>query len=215
MVAFCYETCKFIKHKISKFLTLFHFLSHAFCNKIRGMTNSNEFHWENIAIGAAKYDFIMAKFTKTDVSKDEEFQKRFTGFYRIRRSKELFLKKYYAYMESLKGKTVSFDDIIKKVYTFKGSIEPSFSSKMLATLNPDMPVWDQYVLANAKIDAPRPYNVTIDKCVETYRKVVNFYVNLLKTDTAEEMVRLFDSKLPKYKHFTSIKKIDLMFWQKR
>ena len=179
------------------------------------MINSNDFNWENIAIGAAKYDFIMAKFTKTDVSKDEEFQKRFTGFYRIRRSKELFLEKYYSYMESLKGKTVSFEDIIKKVYTFKGSIEPSFSSKMLATLNPNMPVWDQYVLANAKIDAPRPYNVTIDKCVETYRKVVNFYVNLLKTDTAEEMVRLFDSKLPKYKHFTTIKKIDLMFWQKR
>ena len=68
------------------------------------MINSNEFNWENIAIGAAKYDFIMAKFSKTDVSKDEEFQKRFTGFYRIRRSKELFLEKYYAYMESLKGK---------------------------------------------------------------------------------------------------------------
>ena len=53
------------------------------------MINSNEFNWENIAIGAAKYDFIMAKFTKTDVSNDEEFQKRFTGFYRIRRNKEL------------------------------------------------------------------------------------------------------------------------------
>ena len=179
------------------------------------MINEKEFNWEAIAVGAAKYDFIMAKFSKVDVSKDEEFQKKFTGFYRIRRSKELFLKKYYAYMESLKGKTVTFEDIIKKVYTFKGSIEASFSSKMLATLNPNMPVWDKYVLANAKIEAPKTYNVTINKCVETYRKVVSFYSNLLKTDKAEEMVELFDKKLPKYKHFTKIKKIDLMFWQKR
>jgi hypothetical protein len=179
------------------------------------MINEKEFNFENIAIGSAKYDFIMKKFSKTDVSKDEEFQMKFTGFYRIRRNKELFLKKYYSYMESLKGKTVSFEEIIKTVYTFKESIEPSFSSKMLATLNPDMPVWDQYVLANAKIDAPRPYNVTIDKCVETYRKVVIFYTFLLNSDIAEEMVELFDNKLPQYKHFTRIKKIDLMFWQKR
>lgn len=95
------------------------------------MINSNEFNWENIAIGAAKYGFIMAKFTKTDVSKDEEFQKRFTGFYRIRRSKELFLEKYYAYMESLKGKTVSFEDIIKRFIHLKDLLSHPFHLKCL------------------------------------------------------------------------------------
>ena len=37
------------------------------------MINEKEFNFENIAIGSAKYDFIMKKFSKTDVSKDEEF----------------------------------------------------------------------------------------------------------------------------------------------
>ena len=179
------------------------------------MINSKDFNWEAIAVGAAKHDFIMKGFLKTDVSKDEEFQRKFTGFYRIRRSKEHFLKKYYEYMESLKGKNPTFEEVIKKVQTFLGTIEPSFSSKMLATLNPNLPVWDQYVLANAKIDAPRPYNVTIDKCVKTYKKVVNFYDSLLKSDISDEMVKMFDKKLPEYKYFTKIKKIDLMLWQKR
>ena len=179
------------------------------------MINENEFNWDNISVGAEKYDFIMKRFLKTDVSRDEEFQKRFTGFYGIRRNKETFLKKYYSYMESLKGKNASFEEIVKKVHTFKGSIEPSFSSKMLATLNPDMPVWDQYVLANAKIEALKYYNVTISRCVETYQKVVSFYKSLLCSNEAEEMIALFDRKLPKYKHFKRIKKIDLMFWQKR
>ena len=40
----------------------------------------NDFNWDNIAIGAAKYDSLMKMFTKVDASKDEEFQKRFTGF---------------------------------------------------------------------------------------------------------------------------------------
>lgn len=179
------------------------------------MINENEFSWEDIVVGAAKYDFLMKRFNKTDVSIDDEFQRKFTGFYRIRRSKDEFLCKYYEYMESLKGKNVTFKEIINRVHLFKGTIEPSFSSKMFATLNPNMPVWDQYVLANAKISTPRPYEVTIDKCVMTYQKVVDFYVDLLNTDISKEMIQLFDEKLPRYKHFTPIKKIDLMFWQKR
>ena len=179
------------------------------------MTNEKSFNWENIAIGAAKYDFIMKRFLVSNVSMDEEFQRRFTGFYRIRRSKVLFLTKYYALMESLKRESASFENIIREIHTFIGTIEPSFSSKMLATLNPNMPVWDQYVLMNAGIAAPKPYYVTIERCVETYGKVIQFYADLLNTNEAKEMVALFDQKLPVYQHFTTIKKIDLMLWQKR
>lgn len=85
---------------------------------INNMVNEKDYNWEQIAIGSAKYDFLMKRFLKTDVSKDEEFQKKFTGFYHIRRSKELFLKRYYTYMEFLKGKTFSYEDIIREVNTF-------------------------------------------------------------------------------------------------
>ena len=179
------------------------------------MINVNDYNWNNISVGASKYDFIMNRFSKVDVSADEEFQKKFTGFYRIRRNKELFLKRYYSFMESLKGEEASFEEIIRTIHDFQGTIEPSFSSKMLATLNPDMPVWDRYVLSNAEIAAPKQYNVTFEKCIATYEKVVAFYAELLKTDVAQEMLRLFDEKLPEYKHFSKTKKIDLMLWQKR
>jgi hypothetical protein len=86
---------------------------------------------------------------------------------------------------------------------------------MLATLNPNMPVWDQYVLLNAEIEKPQPYSVTINKCVRTYEKVVEFYSKLLDSDESKEMIRLFDEKMPSYNYFTPIKKIDLMLWQKR
>ena len=77
------------------------------------MINEKDYNWLAIEGGAAKYDTIMKSFNRVDVSKDERFQKTFTGFYRIRRSKELFLSKYYEYMESLKGKNVIvIEDII-------------------------------------------------------------------------------------------------------
>ena len=33
------------------------------------MVNEKDFNWEQIAIGSAKYDFLMKRFLKTDVSK--------------------------------------------------------------------------------------------------------------------------------------------------
>lgn len=179
------------------------------------MINVNDFDWNKIEKGAEKYDFIMKRFLSVDVSKDIEFQTRFTGFYRVRRNKETFLKKYYTYMESLKGKTPTYDEIIRHIHTFLGTIERSFSSKLLATLNPNMPVWDQYVLSNANIKAPNYYSVTIEKCVGTYRQIVEYYTKLLQSADGQEMLELFDEKLPQFDHFTSVKKIDLMLWQKR
>ena len=179
------------------------------------MIYEKDYNWLAIESGAAKYDVIMKSFNIVDVSKDEKFQKTFTGFYRIRRSKELFLSKYYKYMESLKGKNVTFSEIIKKVYSFKGSIEPSFSSKMLATLDPNMPVWDQYVLINSGIGVPSYYGKTIEKCISIYEQIILYYKRLLKSQDAKDMLNLFNKKLPEYKHFTDIKKIDLMLWQKR
>lgn len=176
---------------------------------------SDEFNWDNIAIGAAKYDSLMKMFNNVDVSKNEAFQKRFTGFYRVRRSKERFLQKYYSLMQSLKNKETSYKEIINCLYTFEGKIEASFSSKLLATLNPEMPIWDQYVLANAGIESPKPYNVTIEMCINKYETLKMFYKNFLKSEKALNMISEFNERLPEYQHFTNIKKIDLMFWQRR
>ncbi len=179
------------------------------------MINETDFDWAQIEVGSAKYDYLMKRFLTTDVSKDEDFQRRFTGFYRIRRSKDRFLCKYYAYMESLKGKEVSFGEVIRTIHTFLGTIEPSFSSKLLATLNTNLPVWDQYVLSNIGIDAPSQYDKTVEKCIAVYQRVVAWYNRFLRTEEAKEMVSFFDRKLPQFRHFSPLKKIDLMFWQKR
>ena len=118
-------------------------------------------------------------------------------------------------MESLKNKETSYKEIINCLYTFEGKIEASFSSKLLATLNPEMPIWDQYVLANAGIESPKPYNVTIEMCINKYETLKLFYKNFLKSEEALNMIAEFNERLPDYQHFTDIKKIDLMFWQLR
>lgn len=179
------------------------------------MIFGNDYNWEKIQSGAAKYDFLMKRFLETDVSKDDEFQRKFTGFYKIRRSKTLFLNKYYNLMESLKGNPATYSKIIKELNSFKNTIEASFASKMLATLNSDMPVWDQYVLENIGIKVPQQYRKTISVCIGIYNEIVKWYKNFMNTQDAQEMLFAFNKKFPEYKHFSDIKKIDLMLWQKR
>ena len=38
--------------------------------------------------------------------------------------------------------------ILNEIYQKTGNIEGSFTSKLLATINPNLPIWDQYVLKN-------------------------------------------------------------------
>jgi len=78
-----------------------------------------------------------------------------------------------------------------------------------------MPVWDQYVLENIGIKVPQQYRKTISVCIGIYNEIVKWYKNFMNTQDAQEMLFAFNKKFPEYKHFSDIKKIDLMLWQKR
>ena len=100
------------------------------------------------SLGLEKYNYIRENLHKCGVSKDEKFQKTFNAFYRVRRDEE-GRNKFYDYFEEKKNiSNITFETIIKDIFLRTGNIEASFSSKLLSTINPDMPIWDQYVLKN-------------------------------------------------------------------
>ena len=74
------------------------------------------------------------------------FQRKYTGFYRLRRNEE-WRREYFRLMDYFgKSGEHSFEGILLHLYQATGNIECSFSSKMVATINPDMPIWDSKVL---------------------------------------------------------------------
>lgn len=95
------------------------------------------------SMGLDKYDEIMRQVNTVDVSRDADFQRQFNGFYIVRRNAD-WRKIYYELFETMKTEPVTFAIIITKLFEKTGNIEASFSSKMLATLNPDKPIWDRY-----------------------------------------------------------------------
>ena len=162
------------------------------------------------SLGLDLYEEILTVAPVTDVSQSQEFQKKFNAFYRIRRNAE-WRKDYYELFELAKKGHYSFDDVISLLYVRTGNIEASFSSKMIATIDPEKPIWDQYVLQNLgltlKGKTPRE---KIDNAAEIYHRIENWYAEYLKTEEAHRNIVEFDQWLPSYTWLTDVKKIDYL-----
>ena len=92
-----------------------------------------------------RYAYIMEQVWKVDVSQNEDFQRVFNAFYRVRRDDE-WRKTFYALFEKVKQNPQSrFDRTLEKFHAKTSNIEPSFVSKMIATIAPDEPIWDSHV----------------------------------------------------------------------
>lgn len=167
------------------------------------------------SMGLDKYQYIMQKVRTTNVADDENFQKMYNGFYIVRRNKA-WRRVYYDYFESIKGGKPTFTSIITYLYECTGNVEPSFSSKMLATILPEKPIWDRYVLQN--LDMKLLGTTSEEKiwnAIALYNDIEKWYSDFLKTQKAKECINIFEDTLPDYKWLSDIKKIDSILWSIR
>ena len=167
------------------------------------------------SLGLNKYQFVLEQCKNTDVSKDKEYQRIFNGFYIVRRN-EAWRECFYDYFESIKNGTPSFAEIIMHLYIHTGNIEPSFSSKMLATISPQKPIWDRYVVQNLDIQLTgTTKDEKLENAIILYNDMEKWYEDFLQTSKGRECIDTFDRVLPDYKWISNIKKIDSILWSVR
>lgn len=160
------------------------------------------------SIGLDKYQYIMQKVRKINVSSNVEFQKTFNTFYKVRRNEE-WRKIYYEFFEQVKTETPTFAEIITYLYETTGYVEASFSSKMLATLCSEKPIWDKHVIRNLNMKlSGKNCKEKLENAIAIYADIENWYKDFFKTDKAKECIRTFDQTLPDYSGISDIKKID-------
>lgn len=168
-----------------------------------------------LSLGLDKYQYIMNQVKKANVAIDTGFQKIFNGFYIVRRN-ETWRKIYYEYFESIKDSEPTFANIITYLYDCTGNIEPSFSSKMLATISPEKPIWDHYVVQNLNIKLTgATKEEKLKNAIMLYNDMGKWYSDFLQTEKAKECIYAFDHVLPDYQWLSSIKKIDSILWSIR
>jgi hypothetical protein len=177
----------------------------------------NQINWEKIGKGLEKYRCIMALYNDSfDLSKEDLFQKRFKGFYRMGRKPEKYYRDYFRLFEQIRnGKKLTIAEVLYKLFESEKRKELSFASKMLATTDPNLPVWDSKVrdvLNNKYKTNFKDTYKEISECIEAYYSLCNWYKLFLKSPEAKALISEFDICFPKSK-ISKIKKIDFIFWQ--
>lgn len=163
-----------------------------------------------------------------NIASDVDFQKNFTNYYRVRRDAD-WLQQFYDFFEKNKNnKDITFAEILRylsnvehkvkqttKNPTGKAkTVEASFASKMLATINPNHPIWDSQVLRclNIKINNTLNHDDKIEESIKIYQEIENEIEAFRVTAEGKQCMELFDKVFPSCQDFSDFKKIDFYLW---
>lgn len=165
---------------------------------------------------------IMEEVKRADFRASASFRTMFNGFYRVRQKSKEWYDTYYALMEEQRAAERPFDVLLRELYQVKPSLEVSFVSKLIATVDPDQPIWDQYVIRNLGLDeiwkkaANYPFENRLEIAARIYELIGQWYREFLPSDEGRACIAEFDRALPHYKDMlSSTKKVDYLLWSKR
>jgi hypothetical protein len=168
------------------------------------------------SFGIERYAYIVKELHERDVSKDRDYQRTYNAFYVVRRDAK-WRKIYFDYFEKQKNnKNLSFEEVIQYLYKQTGLVEPSFTSKLLSTINSQMPIWDVYVLKNLglKTKAGKPLD-KVEQALRLYREINEYYMRIKESKWGKEAVIAFNKTLPEYTWLSDVKKMDFFLWKIR
>ena len=148
-----------------------------------------------------------------DAIDDPVYQKKYSGYYRVRRNAD-WKREYFRLMAGFREReNPSFGEILLRLYQATGQIEASFASKMLATLDANMPIWDSNVLKALQLRLKgKNTEIRFSNAVVLYDRICSWYKTFLHTDQAKGMVEKFDQEFPDYETMSATKKIDFILW---
>lgn len=133
----------------------------------------------------------------------------FNGFYRMRQRSVSYYKEFYSYLEANKSnQSITYQEIRQHLFQSHGSVEASYSSKMLATIRPEMPIWDTRVLKNLGIKPPYSSDKNrLQKVMACYDWICQWYAEYSHV----ELIADFNTAYPGG-DITDTKKVDFMLW---
>jgi hypothetical protein len=177
--------------------------------------------------GIEQYTEIQRTLINTpDVTKATGFQKKFRSFYRVRRG-PAWQRVFFEFMQ--KHRTApppSFQETLEALAAQGHRCEASFSSKLVATLDPRRPVLDSLVLrvmrrhlgdrgsGEIKWTLLRTGSLEsrIERALIVYDCLTAAMGDILGAAAFSRLIELFDRSYGQYS-LTPTKKLDLMLWR--
>jgi hypothetical protein len=161
-----------------------------------------------------QYTALMEMLPNVNVFKGKKFRSDYEEFYKLKRYPAEFRDAYFAFMQKNKGNaSLTFEKVLARLRTFRGTVEASFASKLLHTLRPGFPTWDRWIGKHTGIKIPGPgVKDQFTVAVERYDKLTAWFNNYIHSKTGKATLRLFNRYYPAFS-LTDTKKIDLVLWQ--
>lgn len=166
--------------------------------------------------GVSQYLEIIELFPSVNVAENSYFQRKFNAFYRVRQRSPEWYKTYFSCMQQWKAGKPSFDRVLDQLHRSLGRYEPSFSSKLVATVDPEQPIWDTFVLRNTQTRCPS--YTSKNKLAEAkiaYEQIRSWYGQFLNSEEGQLVISVFDQNVREHAKITNLKKVDFVLWQTR
>ena len=150
------------------------------------------------------------------LASDAAFQRKFKAFYKVRQRPKEWYEKYFASMQDWKGTNPTFDEVLDHLNILLSRYEPSFSSKLVATLDPEQPVWDKFVLKNTRTKEPSyTSKQKFEEAKAAYKGIQKWYQQFLSSRDGKLVKSVFEQIVPEHAKITDLKKVDFVLWQMR
>lgn len=161
-----------------------------------------------------KYCWIQTHVQKCNVAMNEEFQKKFSGYYRMRFVTKEYRKRFFEYFEQIKSVGTSFEEASRVLYKVSNRHEFSFITKMLHTINPTLPIYDSQVHASLELRRDR-FLPDLGKQIAQDEKVLRtislHYKRLMEMLAVQELGSKIDKRVFPYV-ISEEKKVDFILW---
>ncbi|SCW29935.1 hypothetical protein SAMN02910456_00374 [Ruminococcaceae bacterium YRB3002] len=173
-----------------------------------------------------KYRWIMNKAKEPFSFTDYGFRSAYCDYYTIVFRKRDWVNHYFklfadAY-ESYKTKPVDVNNLLVQFAQEDRNhkVELSFISKMAATIDPEVPIYDVSIgsLLGLSTSSSSDYNVRIGVAERVYDQVKDFYGEILNNESEyykiyiQRALNEFYTVFPEYKDITPVKVIDFVIW---
>lgn len=160
------------------------------------------------------YYWLQDNLRSRNVSVDAEYQRKFSGYYKMRFVSPQYRNCFFSLFETIKNDTkISFKDIAMQLFQVDGKHEFSFISKMLHTIDPKRPIYDSQV--DQALHIHRTYQSDIAFKIYQDEKILNqismtYRCLEISAEMADPFIA-FDQIIPN-RSMTIEKKIDFLLW---
>lgn len=177
---------------------------------------------EDLDVGI--YLTLLNKFRNVNVAVDTEFQDKYCRYWRLFGAglSQNFRSIYFEIMEGLRGKPdPRTEEVSRLLYEVpsnrlgKKTLQFSFASKLLHTIDPHRPIYDSMVATFYRFAVPVPtksFEVRLQSFLSFYNFLVTEYKNVLSNGTMKQSIVDFRQRFSLSDEYTDEKVIDTLIW---